>query len=288
MGSTVSCGASAVAGGIFSNAAGIRVVPWVPTGRWDISRVYRREESRSAAVGSRGLGKKNPAGIVRGIMDCTDARGYNCSCQFWLAGCRKMKPTQSAKDNDGSGCWATYAAFARGQIWLFLQHFMTMICYLGDGKAQNSDQTLTVLGAVYRSLMRFTSKKSFLPWLTAHQFMDGLSQEAVRKPQLSMVPRIWLPLKSEVRQPTLVSAFPHWPFRHPSLVLLNNKWSKWLMDLLSLEATENAPGLCVNRRLTCNDTWSPYQCRELNLALSYLSPVLSYALAPWLAFLPTD
>lgn len=114
MGSTVSCGASAVAGGIFSNAAGIRVVPWVPTGRWDISRVYRREESRSAAVGSRGLGKKNPAGIVRGITDCMDARGYNCSCQFWLAGCRKMKPTQSAKDNDGSVLLGNICCFCKG------------------------------------------------------------------------------------------------------------------------------------------------------------------------------
>lgn len=123
----------AAAGGISCNTVGKGVVPWVPTGTGDISRVRWREESRSAAVESCRLGKKNPAVILRGITDCMNATRYNCSCQFWLAGCRKMKPTSTQRTMMGQCCWATYAAFARGQTWLFLQHFLIMICYLGDG-----------------------------------------------------------------------------------------------------------------------------------------------------------
>lgn len=77
------------------------MVLWVPAGRWDAPRLCGKEESRSAAVKSSGLGKKNLAVAVRCIIDRKHARGYGCSCQFWLAGCRKMEPTQSAKDSNG-------------------------------------------------------------------------------------------------------------------------------------------------------------------------------------------
>lgn len=89
-------------------------MPWVATGRWDVSRCHWGEESRSAAVESNGLRKKNPAAIVRGIIDRMCARGYHCSCQFWLAGCRKMKPTQSAKDIDGSVLLGNICCFCKG------------------------------------------------------------------------------------------------------------------------------------------------------------------------------
>lgn len=86
----------------------------MPTGGWDVSRLHWREESRSTAVESSGFGKKNSAVIVRGVIDRMHARGYNCSCQFWLAGCRKMKPTQSAKDNDGSVLLGNICCFCKG------------------------------------------------------------------------------------------------------------------------------------------------------------------------------
>lgn len=89
-------------------------VPWVPTGRWDVSRLHWKEESRSAAAESSGLVKKNPAVIVRGVMDRTRARGYNRGCQFWLAGCGKMKPTQAAKDGDGSVLLGNICCFCKG------------------------------------------------------------------------------------------------------------------------------------------------------------------------------
>lgn len=92
-----------------------------------------------------GLGRKSPAVIVRDIIDHRHARVYHCSCLFWLAGCRKIKPTQSAQDTDGSVLLINICCFWRGQTWLFLQHFMSVICYLDDGKAYNSDQTIFVL-----------------------------------------------------------------------------------------------------------------------------------------------
>lgn len=79
--------------GVSSNTTGWRVMSLVPTGR---------EESRSTAAKSSVFGKENPAVIVRDIIDHMYARVYHCSCLFWLAGCRKTKPTQSAQDSDGS------------------------------------------------------------------------------------------------------------------------------------------------------------------------------------------
>lgn len=90
------------------------MVSLMPKGRWDISRLHWREESRSTAAKSSGLGKKNPAVIVRDIIDHMHARVYYCSCLFWLAGCRKIKPTQSAQDSDGSVLLINICCFCKG------------------------------------------------------------------------------------------------------------------------------------------------------------------------------
>jgi len=86
----------------------------MPVGRWDTSRLHWREASRSAATESSGLGKKNLAVSVRGIIAHTHARGCNCSCQFWSASCRMTKPTQPAKDRDGSVLLGNICCFCEG------------------------------------------------------------------------------------------------------------------------------------------------------------------------------
>lgn len=103
MGSAGFWGASAVATGISSNIAG----------RWDIFRLHWRKESRGTAVETSGLGKKYPAAIARGVIGCMCATRYNCSCQFWLSGLRKMKPTQSAKDDDRSVLLGSICCFCK-------------------------------------------------------------------------------------------------------------------------------------------------------------------------------
>lgn len=85
--------------GVSCNTPVWRVMSLLPTGKWDISRLHWREESRPTSAESSVFGKKNPAVIVRAITDHMHARVYHCSCLFWLAGCRKIKPTQSAQDS---------------------------------------------------------------------------------------------------------------------------------------------------------------------------------------------
>lgn len=47
-------------------------------------------------------------------MDCRHARGDDCCGQFWLAGCRMLKPTRSAEDNDGSALLGNVRCFCKG------------------------------------------------------------------------------------------------------------------------------------------------------------------------------
>lgn len=99
---------------ISSNTTGWRAMSLAPTGRWDVSRLHWREESRSTAAKSSGFGKKNPAVIVREIIDHMRARVYHYSCLFWLVGCREIRPTQSAQDSDGAVLLINICCFCKG------------------------------------------------------------------------------------------------------------------------------------------------------------------------------
>lgn len=147
--------------GISSNTTGWRVMSSVPTGRWDISRFHWREESRSTAAKSSGFGKKNPAVIVRDIIDHMHA-----SVPLQLP----VLVSRLQEDKAHPVCTGQWWVSASDQHMLLLQgarpgysSSKSVMCYLSDGKAYNSDQTIFVLSALCTSLMRSRSKRSFLP-----------------------------------------------------------------------------------------------------------------------------
>lgn len=173
--------------GVSSNTTGWRVMSLVPAGKWDISRLDWREESRPTAAKSSGFGKKSPAVIVRDITDHMHAKVYHCSCLFWLAGCRKIKPTQSAQDSDGSVLLISICCSCKGpdlaiplalhvcdllpEWWQGLQLRSDYLCAKCFMYKSGEIQTQKELSPVNRFLL-----------LTEHLFMDRLSQRAVRKP----------------------------------------------------------------------------------------------------------